>query len=182
MRSVLFLILILATCASAQKSIDAIAKQIRELKVERSVTATYDEGGKTSKIMVVAENFGEDSTRAAGVEAMNFGMAFFFPGKSLDAPPAEFNLTFWVMNKKPRFARSNGWQAVVGESTIDLGEPRYVARASESMEYLNFKISPENLEKIANSEGKFTLGGVAMRFTPEHLRIFKALLKIVESE
>ena len=165
---------------SAQsKNNDAIAKQIKDLNAEKTITLSHDEGSKTSKIMVVGEDFGKEQDKRAGVEAMNFGMAFFYPGTTLTSAPAEMNFTFWVLNKKPRFAESHHWTLTAGNETLDLGEARYAARPKENMEYLNLRVSRENLEKIARSpEVKFKLGDAELRFTPEHLKAFASFLKI----
>lgn len=164
------------------KSNEAIANQIKDLKAEKNITLSYDEASKTSKIMVVGENFASDDAKRAGVEAINFGMAFFYPGKALSNAPEEINFTFWVLTKKPKFAASHAWTATVGNETLDLGDARYVSKPKENMEYLNFKISRTNLEKIAkSSDAKFKLGDVELKFTAEHLRTFANLLKIINS-
>jgi hypothetical protein len=161
------------------KTNEAINKQIKDLNAGKTITLTYDESSKTSKIMVVAEDFGKSQDKRAGVDALNFGMAFFYPGSVLTTAPAEINLTFWVMNEKPKFAEAHVWTATVGGETINLGEARYAARPKENMEYLNFRISRENLEKIARSrEVKFKLGKTELEFTPEHLKTFVNFLKI----
>src|SRR5215213_7327340 len=99
MKKYLFLpaaVLICAVSLLAQsKSNEAIAKQIKDLKADKSITLTYDEAGKTSKITVTGEDFGKEQDKRAGVEAMNFGLAFFYPGKALTAAPDEIAFTFW---------------------------------------------------------------------------------------
>jgi hypothetical protein len=174
------IVLIFAFSIFAQsKSNEAIAKQIKDLKAEKTITLSYDEASKMSKIMVVGADFGKEQHKSAGVDAMNFGMAFFYPGKALTAAPDEINFTFWVLNKKPRFAASNRWTVTAGAETLDLGDARYAARAAENMEYLNFKISRANLEKIAaQREVKFKIGAAELKFTPEQLKTFANLLKI----
>lgn len=173
--AVIALVLLAALAAAAQsKSNDAIAKQIKALKADKAITLTYDASSNMSKIMVVGEDFGKEQDKAAGVDAMNFGMAFFYPGQSLAASPEEIALTFWVLSKKPKFAASNKWTT----ATLDLGDARYAARASEEMEYLNFKVSREDLTTIAKSDGKFKLGAAELQFSAEHLRIFSAVLAI----
>lgn len=165
------------------KSNEAIAKQIKELKAEKNITLSYDEASKTSKIMVVGDDFGSEQDKRTGVEAMNFGMAFFYPGKALTSTPDELNFTFWVLNKKPRFAAAHAWTATIGNETLALGDARYVSKPKENMEYLNFKISRANLEKIARaSDAKFKLGDAELKFTPEHLRTFANFLKISNPE
>ncbi|HEY0457911.1 MAG TPA: hypothetical protein VGC97_02095 [Pyrinomonadaceae bacterium] len=173
------LIFLFATAAAAQsKSNETIAKQIKELKAG-NITLSYDEASQTSKIMVIGEDFGKQQDKSAGVEAMNFGMAFFYPGKALTAAPDEIALTFWVLTKKPRFAEAHHWTVTVGGETIDLGDARYVSKPKEDMEYLNFKISRANLVKISKgTDVKFKLGAAELKFTPEHLRTFANLLRI----
>ena len=175
------LIVLLAVGAAfgQSKSNEAIAKQIKDLKAEKNITLSYDEASKMSKIMVVGDDFGSEQDKRIGVEAMNFGMAFFYQGKTLTAAPDEINFTFWVLNKKPRFASSHTWTATLGDETLDLGDARYVSKPKENMEYLNFKISRRNLEKIAKaSEVKLKIGNAEIKFTPEHLKTFANLLKI----
>jgi hypothetical protein len=178
----LLVLLVAAVAFGQSKSNAAIAEQIKDLKAEKAITLTYDEASKMSKIMVTGEDFGKEQDKRAGVEAMNFGMAFFYPGQALATAPAEINFTFWVLNKKPKFAESHHWTVTIGTETLDLGEARYAARPKENMEYLNFKISRENLEKIAKApaEVKFRLGAAELKFTPEHLRTFANLLKIAD--
>src|SRR5215203_730088 len=173
------LIFLFAAAAAAQsKSNETIAKQIKELKAG-NITLSYDEASQASKIMVIGEDFGKQQDKSAGVEAMNFGMAFFYPGKALTTAPDEIALTFWVLNKKPRFAESHHWTVTLGGETIDLGDARYVSKPKESMEYLNFKISRANLVKISKgTDVKFKLGAAELKFTPEHLRTFANLLRI----
>lgn len=165
------------------KSNEAIAKQIKDLKAEKNITQSYDDASQMSKIMVVGDDFGSEQDKRTGVEAMNFGMAFFYQGKALTAAPDEINFTFWVLNKKPKFAASHAWTAIIGNETLDLGDARYVSKPKENMEYLNFKISRQNLEKIAKaSDVKFKIGDAELKFTPEHLKTFANLLKIMENK
>jgi hypothetical protein len=174
------IILIAAAASFAQtKTNEAIAKQIKTLKADKNITLTYDDASNMSKIMVRGDDFGSEQDKRSGVEAMNFGMAFFYQGKSLTAAPETINFTFWVLNKKPKFAESHAWTVTIGSETLDLGDARYAAKPSENMEYLNFKISRENLEKIAKaSDVKLKIGNAELKFTPEQLRTFANLLKI----
>lgn len=183
MKKYLLLPLILFAAAAISfaqsKTNEAITKQIKDLKADKIITLTYDAASNMSKIMVTGENFEGDQVKRAGIQAMNFGMAFFYQGKSLTAAPDEINFTFWVLNKKPKFAESHAWTATIGTETLDLGDARYAARASENMEYLNFKISRENLEKIAKAaDVKFKIGNAELKFTPGQLQTFANLLKI----
>jgi hypothetical protein len=174
------IILFAAAALFAQsKSNEAIAKQLKDLKADKNISLSYDGASNMSKIMVRGDDFGSEQDKRIGVEAMNFGMAFFYQGKALNAAPDEINFTFWVLNKKPKFTESHAWTVTIGGETLDLGDARYVSKPKENMEYLNFKISRANLEKIAkSSDAKFKIGNAELKFTPEHLRTFTNLLKI----
>ena len=173
------LILTLTAFAFAQtKTNDAIEKQIKALKVEKAVSVSYDESGGTSKIFVSGEDFGRTQDNRANLQSFSFGMAFFYAGKTLNAAPDIINLTFWAQSKKPRFAESHNLTIFNDAETLDLGDARYVLK-SDKIEYLNFKISRENLIKIAKStNAKLKIGNAEFQFTPEHLRVFAALVKI----
>lgn len=167
---------------SAQKTNDSIAKQIKSLKADKQIMLTYDSGSNASKIMAKADNFDGKEASAAGIQAMNFGMAFFYPGKTLTAPPETINLTFWVLTKRPKFAEAHHWTVKLDKETLDLGDARYTAKSGNNMEYLNFKIARADLAKIAVSKDvKFKLGNGEFTFTPEHIAIFKNLLEISDS-
>ncbi len=168
--------LVSAITISAQRSNDAIQKQIKSLKADKQITLTFD-GGST-KIMAIADNFADSEAKTAGVQAMNFGIAFFYAGKDLATPPATINFTFWVMSKKPKFADAHAWKATIGTETLDLGDARYVAKSGENMEYLNFKLKREDLAKIANSTGKITLGTASFTFTASQLTLLKNMIAV----
>lgn len=168
------------SAVSAQKSNDAIAAQIKSLKADKTITLTYDAPSNTSKIMVRADNFLDSEANKAGIQAMNFGMAFFYTGTVLQTPPETINLTFWVLTKKPQFAAANKWIVTLTPDVLDFGDARYAAKPGESMEYLNFKISRAVLAKIAAGTGvKFRLGTADFTFTAAHIAIFKNLLAIL---
>jgi hypothetical protein len=165
--------------ALAQKTNDTIAKQIRSLKADKSISLTSD--ANSSKIMGTAESFDQKESSKAGIQAMNFGMAVFYAGKSISAAPDPIALTFWVMTKKPRFATDNKWTANVGKDTLDLGSPVYAAKGGSNMEYLNFKISRANLAKIAGGTAvKFKLGSAEFTFTPSQLALFRNFLAVTD--
>ena len=174
------LILTCSVFAFAQtKSNDAVAKQIKALKVEKTIVLSYDEQGGTSKIFVRGEDFGHEQDRRAGLDSFSFGMAFFYPGKTLNVVPETINLTFWAQSKKPKFAASHNLIINADGETFDLGDARYIFRQSEKTEYLNFKISRRDLIKIAKSTtAKLKIGNADFQFTPEHLRNFAALVEI----
>ena len=176
------LVLTFTSFAIAQtKSNDAIEKQIKTLKVEKTITLSYDEQGGTSKIFVIGEDFGRAQDNRAGLNGFSFGMAFFYPGKTLNAAPDLINLTFWAQSKKQKFAALHSLTIFANGETLDLGDARYVSRQNEKTEYLNFKISRENLIKIAKSNfGKLKIGNAEFQLTPEHFRALVALVKISE--
>ena len=169
----------LAGLGLAQKSNDVIAKQIKSLKADKAITLSYDAGSNATKIMVTGDNFAASDAKAAGIQAMNFGMAFFYAGKELVAPPETINFTFWVMTKTPKFAAAHAWSFSIEGNAIDLGDARYVAKASDNMEYLNFKISRDNLKKITDvGTAKFRLGATEFAFTPTQIDTLKAIFAV----
>jgi hypothetical protein len=176
-RSIVIILLGSAAVFAQSKTNDAITKQIKALKAEKTFTLTYDKGSNMSKLMVIGDNFAEAEAKKAGIQAMSFGMAFFYQGQTLSTAPDQIAFTFWVMTKKPQFAANHKWTATVGTETLDLGDAQYAARASENMEYLNFQISRENLKKIAAGTGvKIKLGAAEFTFTADHLKLFNNLL------
>lgn len=177
----LFLSLILCSFAYSQKSNDAISKQIRSLKAEKNITLSYDAGSDTSKIMISADSFDGKESSKAGIQAMNFGMAFFYAGTTLQTSPELINLTFWVQTKTPKFAAAHNWIVKLAKGPLDLGDARYAAKPGENMEYLNYKISRSDLAKVAAETGvSFKLGTAEFTFTPAHLAIFKDLIAITD--
>lgn len=177
--SIAAVIIFSLSIASAQKTNDAINKQIRSLKADKFITLTYDTASNASKIFVRADNFSDSEAKKAGIQAMNFGMAHIYGGQALAAPPESFDLAFWVLTKKPRFATANAWTVMLGSETLDLGDARYGGKPAEDMEYLNFHVSREDLAKIAaGSNVKFHLAAAEFTFTPAQLTLFKDLLAI----
>ena len=180
--SITALTLLAFSIASAQKTNDAIAKQIKSLKAEKAITLGYDKGANTSKIMVTGDNFADKEARAAGIQAMNFGMAFFYTGQAISTPPDLINFTFWVLTKKPKFAAAHSWTVTLAKETLNFGDARYVARSGENMEYLNFKISRTDLTKIAaETNVKFKLGTAEFTITPAQLATFKNVLAVSDN-
>lgn len=180
--SITAVILLALSSVSAQKTNDAVSKQIKALKADKTITLTYDAGSNTSKLMVMSPNFDGKEAAKAGVQAMNFGMAAFYPGQAITAAPDSFNFTFWVLTKKPVFGAAHKWTAPVGAETLDLGDARYVSKPGENMEYLNFKISREQLTKIAAAPGtKFKLGTAEFTFTADQSTLLKNLLAVSDS-
>ena len=180
--SIATIILLTISAASAQKTNEAISNQIKSLKADKTIALSYDGGPDTSKIMVTADNFDGKEASNAGIQAMNFGMAFFYQGKVLNASPETINLTFWVLTKKPKFATAHSWTVTLANEKLKLGDARYAAKSGDNMEYLNFKISCADLKKIAaESDVRFHLGDADFTFTPAQLTIFKNLLAISDN-
>ena len=184
MKTILAAALLLAGtfAISAQKTNDAIQKQIKSLHAEKSIYLSYD--GNASKLMGVASNFDDSETRTAGVQAMNFAMAAFYQGQQLTSAPDTINFTFWPMSKKPRFATTGAWVVDLAGGALNLGDYRYAAKPSENMEYLNFKISRTDLAKIAsaNSPVKFHLAGQNFTFTSDQLQLLRNFLAVTDSK
>jgi len=184
MKSVLAAVLLLIglSTVSAQKSNDAIQKQIKSLHAEKSIFLTYD--GSASKLMATASNFADAEAQPAGLQAMNFGIAAFYPGQQLTTPPDTINFTFWVLSKKPRFATTGALEVTLAGGALNLGDYRYAAKASENMEYLNFKLKRDDLAKIAASASpvRFHLAGQNFTFTAEQLQLLRNFLAVSDNK
>jgi hypothetical protein len=176
---VLLLLFAAAYPALAQKTNDAIAKQLKGRKADKTITLTSE--SNSSKIMAQAESFDQKEASKAGIQAMNFGMAVFYPGKTLQSTADPINFTFWVMTKKPRFAADHRWTAGVGSETLNLGEAVYAAKAGSNMEYLNFKVSRSDLAKLTAQNGsKFKLASADFTFTPSQLTLIRNFLAVTD--
>jgi hypothetical protein len=171
-------ILLLAICVSAQsKTNDAIAKQIKKLNSEKSISVNYD--GNTSKVMAVAENFNDRDTSRVGIQAMNFAMGFFYAGDALKEAPDPIMLTFWVLTKKPRFSDIHSVTFIVGGESLVYDNVRYAAKAREDMEYINCKITRADLGKMINGQDvRVRLGGAEFKLQPQQIRLMSQLLDI----
>ena len=175
-------LLIGVVAVSAQKSNDAVQKQIKSLHAEKSIFLSYD--GSASKVMAMASNFDDAEARAAGLQAMNFGMAAFYSGQQIATASDPINFTFWVLSKKPRFATTGAWEVTLPSGSLALGDYRYSAKPSENMEYLNFKLKRDDLSKIAASTSpvKFRLAGQNFTFTQEQLQLLRNFLAVTDSK
>jgi hypothetical protein len=173
-----------ALTVSAQSlSNDTIRERIRTLHAENSIALTYDDAGKTTKIMAVSENFSKDEAGRSGILAMNFAAGLFYPGDNFVKAPESFLLTFWVLSKKPRFGASHSLAVVLPDEILVVGSARYAAKPREQMEYLNFDISRENLAKIAGqTDVRFHLGDEEFSFTKSQMKLFADLLTVTAIE
>lgn len=168
----LIAILLLVVCANAQKKPNAAIQQQLKSLGSGQVEVHYDEASKMTKIKAVSENFSDGDAKRAGVKAMNFAIGLFYPGAGLDRSPEQYVFSFWVMSGKPRFGEDHTFNAFLRNETLQLGEARYVARARDGMEYLNFNLTREQLKKIATeSKVRFLLGRNDLAFTSSQLKL-----------
>lgn len=171
-----FMIATLAINSLAQsKPNESISKQIKSLRAEKTITLSYDQNSNISKLMAVTDNF--DGAGKIGIQAMNFAIGFMYSGQALSKAPDNILLSFWVLTKKPRFALNHSLLVNGTEGNLDLGVARYAAKPRENMEYLNFEISRENLEKIANEpNARIQLGEADLTFTRSQLKAISDIL------
>jgi len=164
-----------------EKTNDAIARQIKSLQSDRSITISFDQAGNSSKIMAVATNFSDNEADRAGLQAMNFAMGFFYPGTTLKVSPENIHFTFWVLSKKPRFAENHKFAADLDGRQIDLGDARYAAKPRENLEYLNFELSRNQLVSIAGAKSViFRLGPYSFTATPDQRRLVNSVVRIAD--
>ena len=178
--STLFFLLTLITITFAQsKSNDVIARQIKDARAEKSITLQYDAAGNSSKVMFFSEDFGKNQYESLGLKTFTFGMAFFYAGKALTAPPQTVNLTFWVQTKKPKFTDAHNVTIISGGESFDLGEARYFSKSNENMEYLNFVIPYETLKKLGGGTNQTVkIGNSEFKFTSAQLKSVANYIKI----
>ena len=176
-------ILLATAFTNAQsKPNDTVARQLKELGVESTVTLSHDHASNMSKLMAVSGNFSDSEAKAADVRAMNFAAGFLYPGQALDKSPDPILLTFWVLSKQNRFGNGHAFVVQVDGETLDLGDSRYVARPRDNTEYLNFNISRDVLARIsAGSNVRFTLGGASFTFSRDQLKMLASLLLISDT-
>ena len=181
--SIVVVFFALAISASSQDlTNDLIQARIRTAQAGKQITLTHDAAGQTTKLMAVSDNFSKDEASRAGILAMNFAVGFFYPGDSMVRSPESFQLTFWVMSKKPRFSANHSMTAVMPDEMLVIGSARYVAKPREQMEYLNFEVSRENLAKIAGqSEVRFMLGDEEFTFTHSQMKLLADVLAVTEA-
>ena len=173
--STALVILMLAGAAFSQgKSSEAILKQLKTLKADKTFGLNYDKGSDVSKIYGFGENFAEASRYK--LEYFRFGLAFFFPGKTLASAPDAYVLTFQAGGKKPLFAASHALKFTIDKENLDIGEARYVGK---DIEYLNFKLTRGQLSKIAKGKiVRVKIGDAEFALTPEHIKMFANLLAL----
>ena len=177
--------LLLGSITSVAQSIsnETINNRIRAERAEKSITLTFDPAGKTSKLMAVSDNFVGSEASRAGLLAMNFAVGCFYPGNEMKTAPETFQLSFWVLAKKPRFGAGHDLTIVLPEEMLVIGSGRYIAKPREQIEYLNFEVSRENLTKIASqTETRFKLGDHDFTFTRSQMKLLADLLTVTATE
>ena len=171
-----------ASANAQQKPNDKIAGQLKALGAESTITLSHDHTSNMSKLMAVSGNFSDSEAKAADVRAMNFAAGFLYAGASLEKSPDPILLTFWVLAKQNRFGNGHALVVQVDGQTLDLGDSRYVARPRDNMEYLNFNLSRDVLERISSgSNVRFTLGGAGFTFSRDQLKMLANLLLLSDT-
>jgi hypothetical protein len=169
------------TASGQEKSNEDINRQIRSLGVDH-ITVTFDQASNTTKVMAVSENFSDGDANAAGIQAINFAMAFFYSGTSLKQPPETIHFAFWVLTKKPRFDENHRMIVDIDGRTIDLGDARYAAKSNQNLEYLNFEIKRTDIVAIgAGNKVIFRVGTHVFAATSDQLKTIKAVAAIIGS-
>ena len=173
-------LLVVPVISSAQTlSNETITNRIRAERADKTITLTSDPASKTSKIMAVSDNFVNSEASRAGLLAMNFAIGFYYPGEELKDSPETFQLSFWVLTKKPRFAAGHDMTVVLPDEMLVIGSGRYVSKPRDEIEYLNFEVSRENLTKIAaQTETRFKLGDHDFTFTRSQMKLLADLLTV----
>lgn len=177
--SITLIMFITATIALSQaKSSEAIAKQIKALKAEKVFALSYDKSSDASKILGFSEDFGKEQNSRNNLSSLRFGLAFFFPGKSLTVAPNEYLLTFQAGSKKPKLADSHALKFMIDNENLDFGDARY-ADKNEGIEYLNFKITRDQLARLAKGKiVKMRIGNAEFTLSPEQIKMFANLFAL----
>lgn len=180
--AVLFLALFLSSTANAQfRSNESIRQHIKSLGSEGSITVSYDSGSNVTTMRAVSENFANDEAKRGGLRAMNFAAGALYSGNGLGKPLDPIMLSFWALSPKPRFGSDHSLAVITGNETLSFGNARYVARARDGMEYLNFDITREQLRKMATQLNvKVLLGQKEFNFTRPQLKLLADLYLITQ--
>ena len=183
MRHSIFTILIIffiTSFVSAQsKSNDQILAQMKTLNVSKNIQIEYDKSSDYSKLLMISDELTNEQSKKNGLSSLTFGMMYGFNGKALTFSPDVFILTFWAKGKNTKFAESHHWTATVDGETVDLGDARYARKNGDDREFLNFSITRENLEKIAQGKDvSLSLGNFQFKFNAEQLKQFADFLNL----
>ena len=173
--SVSLLILIFTVAAVAQtKSNDAIAKQLKFLKADKIFGLNYDAASNATKILGFSEDFGKEQNSKNKLLSLRFGLTFFYPGKTLNAAPTEFPLTFQAQSKRAVFADAHKLIFSIDGKDLDLGDARYASK--NGIEYLNFKFTREQLEMLAKGKViSMKIGAAQFDLTADKIKMFADL-------
>ncbi|MDQ2747169.1 MAG: hypothetical protein M3T96_07925 [Acidobacteriota bacterium] len=173
--SILLLIMLSATFAFAQsKSAAAMEKQLKNLQADKVYALKYDVNSDNSKVYGFGADFGDEQDKRNAVESMRFGMAFNYAGRDLKAVPDEYLLTFQAQTKRAKFVEKHGLIFTVDGAILDLGAARYAAKSG--IEYLNFKLTREQLGKLAKGrEVSLQIGDAAFALSAEQRKLFADL-------
>ena len=179
--STVFIAIVFASALHAQtRSNESIEQQLKSLRSE-AVTLSYDTGSNVTTIRAVADNFSNDEAKRAGIRAMNFAAGALYSGKAIERPLDPVQWSFWVLTAKPRFGEDHSLTIFAGAETFQLGDARYVFRARDGMEYLNFNLTREQLKQIAANSGvKLLLGQKEFNLTKSQLKLLADLYLITE--
>lgn len=159
---------------SQGKSGKTIQKQLKDLKADKIFSLSYDKASDMSKILGFSEIF--DESKRYKLEYFRFGLAFFFAGQTLSTAPDTYLLTFQASGKQPKFAQSHALKFTIDNETLDLGDARY---AGKDVEYLNFKLTRDQLAQIARGKNvRIKIGDAEFVFTPAHIKMFADLLAL----
>lgn len=163
------------------KSNAAIQQQLRSLGSDSSITVSYDAASNVTTLRAVSDNFSNDEAKRSGVRAVNFAAGAIYVGNGLEKSPEPILITFWVLSSKPRFAEDHSLTVFTVDETLQIGDSRYVSRARDGMEYLNFNLTRDQLKKIATqSSVKINLGRNEFNLTKFQLKLLADLYLATE--
>lgn len=177
---------ILVFCAfvvstSAQtRSNESIVRDIHSLGSSASIIVHYDAGSNVTTLKAIAENFADAETKRAGIRAMNFASGAIYIGNGIDKQLDQLTFSFWAMSSKPRFGERHGLVVVTRTGRVNVGDSRYVARARDGMEYLNFSLTREQLAAIAQNGTTVELGAYTFTMTASQQKMISDLLKVTD--
>ena len=175
------LIALVAISANAQRSNDSIRRQIMELGAAKSITIEHDDRSNVTTIRAVADNFAEDETKKADIRAMNFAAGVMYLGKEFKASPDPVKVSLWVMAPKPVFTGTTAMQIYAGNGLFDIRDVRHVRRERDQMEYVNFKLTREQLKALAlQTNARIIVGRYFFTFTKSQLKLLADLYMATE--
>lgn len=160
------------------RSNDDIVRELRSLGASQSINVNHDANSKVTTLKAVSENFSDAETKRAGIRAMNFAAGAIYVGSGIDKAIDPLTFSFWAMSSKPRFGEKHALVLVTPAGRVDIGTSRYVARARDGMEYLNFSFTREQLAAIAQPGVTLELGEHKFTMTASQQKLIRDLLKV----